>query len=123
MRGIKDCMSDLQSTPDGSALSADFTFPADFLGFKGHFPGRPILPGVCEIQAVLLMLEESKKKNVLLKEIVQLKFFAPVACGEKISFKLEEKLELNGEFSVKAMVTGKDKKIAEIHLRVSIVNK
>jgi 3-hydroxyacyl-[acyl-carrier-protein] dehydratase len=115
-------MSDLEFAPDNT-LSANFIFPVDFLGFKGHFPGKPILPGVCEIQAVLLMLEEFKKKNVLLREIVQIKFFSPVSCDERIAFKLEEKLELNGEVSVKAMVASEDKRIAEIHLRVNIINK
>lgn len=122
MRSIKSCMSDLKSAPDNT-LTANFIFPIDFLGFKGHFPGKPILPGVCEIQAVLLMFEELKKKNVLLKEIVQVKFFSPVSCDEKITFRLEEKLEPNGEMSIKAMATSKDKRIAEINLRVNIVNK
>lgn len=118
---IKSCMSDLVFGPD-STLRASFIFPADFLGFKGHFPGKPILPGVCKIQAVLLMLEESQKKNFLLKEIAQVKFFSPVSCNEKIIFEVEEKLEANGEVSVKAIVTREDKKAAEIHLRV-VVNK
>jgi len=122
MRAIKCCMSDLKSSPDNT-LSANFIFPVDFLGFKGHFPRKPVLPGVCQIQAVLLMLEESKKKSVLLKEIVQVKFFSPVSCDEKITFKLEERLELNGEVSVKAAVASKDKRIAEMHLRTTVINK
>jgi 3-hydroxyacyl-[acyl-carrier-protein] dehydratase len=122
MRSIKGCMSDLKFGQD-NILRADFIFPADFLGFKGHFPGKPILPGVCKIQAVLLMLEESKQKDVLLKEIVQAKFFSPVSCNEKITFNLEEKLEPQEDVSVKALVTGKDKKIAEIHLKVTIIDK
>ena len=122
MRSIKHCMSDLKSAPDNT-LTANFLFPADFLGFKGHFPGKPILPGVCEIQAALLMLEESKKKNILLKEIVQVKFFSPVSCGQKLTFKLEEKPELNGEVSIKGIMISEENKIAEINLRVNIVNK
>lgn len=122
MRAIKPCMSDLKSAQDNT-LSANFIFSADFLGFKGHFPGKPVLPGVCEIQAALLMLEEFKKKNVLLKEIAQIKFFSPVACDEKIVFKLEEKLELNGEVSVKVMVASGEKKVADINLRVAMINK
>lgn len=122
MRSIKLCMSDLKSAADNT-LTADFLFPIDFLGFKGHFPDKPILPGVCEIEAVLLMLEEFKKRNVSLKEIVQVKFFSPVFCCQKITFKLEERLELNGEVSVKAAVSCKDKRIAEISLRVDFVKK
>lgn len=119
MRSIKGCMLDLRSDT-GNILRADFIFPEDFLGFKGHFPDKPILPGVCKIQAILLMLEESKKKSVLIKEIVLAKFFSPVSCNERITFNLEEKLGLKEETSIKAIVTGKDKKIAEVHLRVDI---
>jgi len=119
---IKACMSDLKISKDG-VLTADFCFSETFIGFKGHFPGKPILPGVCKIQAVLLMFEEFKKKNILLKEIALAKFFSPVSYNEKITFNLGEKLELNGEISVKATITGKDRKVAELHLRVAIIGK
>lgn len=121
MRAIKPCMSDLKSNPDNT-LTASFLFPPDFLGFKGHFPGKPILPGVCEMQAALLMLEEFKKEPVLLKEIVQVKFFSPFSCNEKINFALEEKIEPNGEISLKVQVTKDKERAAEMHLRVMITN-
>lgn len=121
-RAIKPCMSDLKLNRDNT-LTASFVFPTDFLGFKGHFPGKPILPGVCEIQAALLMLEEFKNKAVLLKEIVQVKFFLPLSCNEKINFALEEKLEPNGEVSLKVQVSKEKERAAEMHLRVMITNK
>ena len=58
-------------------LTASFLFPEDFIGFQGHFPGNKILPGVCQIQCVISMLEKWKKKNIVLREIVLAKFFSP----------------------------------------------
>jgi 3-hydroxyacyl-[acyl-carrier-protein] dehydratase len=118
VRSIKECMSNLSSNRNG-LLSADFTFAEDFLGFKGHFPGKPILPGVCKIQAAMLMLKESRKKNFVLKEIMLAKFFSPVLCNERISFSIKEEEGPNEEILVKVEVTGKGKKIAELHLRIA----
>ena len=119
MRSISECMSKLSFT-EGNCLDANFVFPNDFLGFKGHFPGKPILPGVCKIQAVVVMLEESKKKNILLKEVVLAKFFSPLSSNELVNFNLKEILEPNGQIMVKALISGKDRKIAELHLRITV---
>ena len=45
-----------------------FSFPKDFIGFKGHFPNNPILPGICIIKAFLVQLKVWKEKTVHLKE-------------------------------------------------------
>ena len=118
---IKGCMTDLSRNKEG-VLAADFYFPKTFIGFRGHFSGKPILPGVCKIQATLLMLEEFKQKNILLKEIILAKFFSPVSCDEKINFNLKEQREPNGQICVKAIITGGNRKIAELHLRLAIID-
>ncbi len=41
--------------PDGS-LTAEIEFPGTFIGFQGHFPDRPVLPGVCKVLCVLELL-------------------------------------------------------------------
>jgi 3-hydroxymyristoyl/3-hydroxydecanoyl-(acyl carrier protein) dehydratase len=115
-------MSSLSCGPDHS-LNANFVFPESFLGFNGHFPGKPILPGVCKIQAVISMLEASKNKGILLKEVALAKFFAPVSCNEEIHFNLKEEQEPSGQIMVKAIITRAEKKIAQLHLRIAIADK
>jgi len=110
-------MHDFSLGPD-KEIRARFTFPADFLGFQGHFPGKPVLPGVCKIQAVLCMLEKSSSKHPRLKEVCLAKFFAPATHDEELSFTVRQVSEGNGEVNVKALISHKDKKIAEIRLRV-----
>jgi 3-hydroxyacyl-[acyl-carrier-protein] dehydratase len=119
MREIRQCMSDLTETDEGK-LIARFVFPEDFTGFQGHFPDRPVLPGICEIQAVTAILETWHKKRVRLKEIVLAKFFSPVSCGEELVFECQEQLENGKETMVKALITTGGKKIAKLQLRVSL---
>jgi 3-hydroxyacyl-[acyl-carrier-protein] dehydratase len=114
---IKSYMSQFKN--DAKELTAHFCFSQEFVGFKGHFPERPVLPGVCIIQAVLCMLEQAVQERPKLKEIISAKFFAPVTCNEKIVFTVRQSPEGSEERLVKALITNGEKKIAEIKLRVS----
>ncbi|MCK4401174.1 hypothetical protein KAW08_02570 [bacterium] len=121
MQEIKQCMSDLAETKKGEVY-AHFLFPAEFIGFQGHFPDKPVLPGVCKIQAVIAMLQVWEKRDIRLKEIVSAKFLSPVSHGEKLVFNYRKQTESNSEALVKASVTSSGKKVAELQLRVSFKN-
>ena len=114
-------MSDLAETKKGE-VTARFLFPAKFIGFQGHFPGKPVLPGVCNIQAVIVMLQAWEEMDIGLKEIVSVKFLSPVSHGEEIVFNYRNQTKSNGEALIKASVISKDKKVAELQLRVSFKN-
>lgn len=50
--------------------------------FEGHFPGQPVVPGVCMVQIVKELLEQHMGKRLLFKKGHQLKFLqllVPVA--------------------------------------------
>ena len=121
MQEIKQCMAGLAETKKGE-VTARFLFPAEFIGFQGHFPGKPVLPGVCNIQAVIVMLQALEKKDIRLKEVVSAKFLSPVSHGEELVFNYRKQTESNNEALVKASVISKDKKVAELQLRVSFKN-
>ena len=42
--------------------------------FKGHFPGNPIVPGVCTMSMIKALLESTVKQKLLLKESPNVKF-------------------------------------------------
>ena len=117
---IKSSMQSIEQISD-LKTSARFCFSKKFIGFKGHFPNKPILPGVCKIQAALLVLEKRKHKNVRLAEIILAKFFAPVTFNQELIFNLEEHLKNSTESTVTVKVSCADKKIAELQLRVNIL--
>lgn len=44
--------------------------------FKGHFPGNPIMPGVCMIQIIKELTEEAVDKTLFLSVSSNIKFMA-----------------------------------------------
>jgi len=119
MQEINKSMYDLSESPGGK-ITARFIFSSAFSGFKGHFPGRPILPGVCKIQAVVAMLEKWHEENVCLTEISMAKFFAPVSCNQEILISSGKLVDGLDETKIKASVTSGDKKIADLQLKLMV---
>ena len=118
VKEIVQSMSGLSGSP-GDELEARFRFPAGFIGFQGHFPGRPILPAVCKIQAAIAMLEAAFKREVRLSEIVSAKFVSPVTCDEEVLVRCVVMLEEGGCGVVKATVARNGESVAKFKLRVT----
>lgn len=118
---IQQCMSELTEA-GGDELTARFLFPAEFIGFQGHFPGRPILPAVCKIQAAVVMLEAWKRGSVRLNEVVLAKFAAPVGCDEELLVRCLVTMEDDERAVVKTSVAKGGERVARFKLRVSFGN-
>ena len=112
---IQSCMSNWEAGAD-RVIRACFVFPKDFIGFQGHFPERPVVPGVCLVQSVLVMLEKWHGSPVRLKEISSAKFYSPSTSGEKLEFSCSVKDKSEKEIRADAVAVHRGKKIAEIHL-------
>jgi 3-hydroxyacyl-[acyl-carrier-protein] dehydratase len=117
-REIQKCMSDWEPG-DGRVIRAGFVFPKDFTGFQGHFPERPVVPGVCLVQSVLVMLEKLHGSPVRLKEISSAKFYAPSTSGDVLAITCSVKDKTDTEIRADAVVAHRGKKTAEIHLSVN----
>lgn len=59
---------------------ATLDIPTDHPAYAGHFPGRPILPGVVLLDQAQLVIE--KACGVLLGGLSLAKFHSPVTPGE-----------------------------------------
>jgi 3-hydroxyacyl-[acyl-carrier-protein] dehydratase len=104
-------------TRDGKSLVSRFLFPEEFIGFQGHFPGKKILPGVCQVQCVIATLEKAYKKTVVLKEIMVAKYLAPLSPGEEMTCVCGELQDKDGDLIMKTVISRNDVKIAELKLR------
>lgn len=72
---------------------AEFTWavPADHPAFAGHFPGRPIVPGVVLLDRAMLFAETLLGRPGLAWQVGNAKFFSPVGPGETLLFALQAK--------------------------------
>lgn len=61
--------------------------------FKGHFPGNPIMPGVCMIQMIKELTEKTTGKELFLSVVNNVKFMA------KINPEVNEIINLNLKIS------------------------
>ena len=78
-------------------------FPADAAFFAGHFPGRPIVPGVLLLDQAILYAEACQGGGARRWQIAQAKFFRPVAPDEKVHYQVHES---RGAWAFTARVDG-----------------
>lgn len=104
---------------ENGALTSRFRFPGEFIGFRGHFPRKKILPGVCQIQMALSMLEKDTLSPVALKEVVLAKYFSPVFPDEEVICIISGMESGTGDGVVKAAISKGTARVAELKLRVS----
>lgn len=60
----------------GEGITATVRLNKDHDVFKGHFPGNPVMPGVCMIQMVKELTEKSIGKTLFLNVSTNIKFMA-----------------------------------------------
>ena len=80
---IKELLQNVKVDAD-SSIAASYTFPRSFSAFTGHFPGKPILPGVCQITALIVLLEKVTDTKLKLRYLNRAKFSSPVMPEEEI---------------------------------------
>ena len=87
-------------TPEG--ILAKVYLNKDHAIFKGHFPGNPVMPGVCMIQIIKELTEEATQKNLFLTVSSNIKFMAIINPEKNPDLQLTIDIkEENGEVKVK----------------------
>jgi 3-hydroxyacyl-[acyl-carrier-protein] dehydratase len=95
---------------DGATVF-EFRFAPDDPVFAGHFPGRPILPGVFQLELVRMAAERMRPGPLTVGEIRKAKFQRPILPGEtaRLALKLSEKagtMQAHARFSVVGQPAG-----------------
>jgi 3-hydroxyacyl-[acyl-carrier-protein] dehydratase len=76
--------------------------PVDHPAFAGHFPGRPIVPGVVLLDRAILFAETMLGQPGLNWQVGNAKFFSPVDPEEALTFALTTKANGSIAFAVRA---------------------
>jgi 3-hydroxymyristoyl/3-hydroxydecanoyl-(acyl carrier protein) dehydratase len=104
------CVSGPEPNADGSS-SFTFCFPTSDPTFTGHFPTRPLLPGVFQLEIARFAAELVLNKPLAVREITKAKFLRPIIPDEtvRVELKLVEKtdtIQVRASFSVTGQPAG-----------------
>jgi 3-hydroxymyristoyl/3-hydroxydecanoyl-(acyl carrier protein) dehydratase len=102
-------------------IKARRTFRPDEDFFRGHFPDRPIVPGVLLIEAMAqtfayLIMKDRPLDGVYLTGIDRARFRAPVLPGHEVVFTVEIEGERLGLVKAKAEARVGGQKVADARL-------
>ena len=118
-RAIQACLPPVTADEQG-VVRFRVAFPSDFVGFNGHFPGRPVLPGVCLVQTALVALSQIRPVPVVLKRLVSAKWMATVLAGEEIAFEVVPDGPGGQGGLVRVTVRRKNDKVADFSLETGV---
>jgi len=91
-------------------VQAELVFNASHKIFEGHFPGQPVVPGVCMMQMVKEILEQAIGEKTKLIQAGEMKFLAVINPQETnmIQAFLKYALEENGIINLSAALQKED---------------
>lgn len=78
-----------QNNLSGDSCTVSFVLHPEHAIFKGHFPGNPVLPGVCMIQIIKDVFLEAKEINGRLLTVQQAKFLEVIVPSAETRLMLQ----------------------------------
>jgi len=91
---------------EGFEIRAELVINANHKIFEGHFPGHPVVPGVCMMQMVKEIIEKVVAEKTNLVRAGEMKFLAIINPKENnmIRATLKYNIEENGNMAVSAIL-------------------
>ncbi len=86
LQEVRSCATGPARMDESGFRTMEFIFPSTFVGFNGHFPDRPILPGIVQVQAGMLT---AGGDNMTIQKVVKAKFTRVVSPDELMIVKAE----------------------------------
>ncbi len=108
----------------GSRCVAVLNVDAENAIFAGHFPGRPVLPGVLIIEAVaqtagVMLGATGPASHALLAAVNRFKFLRPVVPGESLRIETRKLTQMATMAIVEGTITVNGEKVASGELSVA----
>lgn len=106
---------------DSDSFQGTLCLNEDFVGYKGHFPDQPVLPGICMIDAVLLAAQEHLGRNLRIQTVKSAKFYSPARPGDRLTVEGEVEGE-DPEWRISGAITSGNGRVGKIRLITTIRN-
>ena len=107
----------LTSQPAPTGFRALLKVDPGFMLFPDHFPGQPVMPGICLVQAVLLAAEAWLGGAALrLRTLKNAKFLGIVEPGDEIVIEGSATRHDDGSAQIKADLCKEGRRIARVSL-------
>jgi 3-hydroxyacyl-[acyl-carrier-protein] dehydratase len=92
-------------------IKADLVINANHEIFEGHFPGHPVVPGVCMMQMIKEIMEQVLEKKTNLDSAAEMKFLAIIdpQANTNIQAALTYNIEETGKMVVTATLFKEDR--------------
>ena len=89
----------------GPDIKAELEINAGHRIFEGHFPGQPVVPGVCMMQMVKEIIEKVTGKRTDLRKAHEMKFVAIIDPSKNniISAMIKHVIDESGTLTVSAV--------------------
>jgi len=84
-------------TSDSDNITAIVDLNKDHEIYNGHFPGNPVVPGVCLTQLIKEVMENIKATELMLVYADNIKFMAVVNPNENSRLQIDLKIKHNVE--------------------------
>ena len=91
---------------EGNSVMAMLELNPSHAIFEGHFPGSPVVPGVCMMQMVKELLEDFTGKETMLTKADMMKFLLVInpVVNRLIGLQLKYELSSEGVYAVNASI-------------------
>ena len=105
----KRIYSILEKRQEDSSISYLIEFDFSHPVFKGHFPGKPVLPGVMLCDIIRYQISDVLGKEVQLKTAKNIKFSRMIIPSENNNYNVKISIINNEEqYEVKAVISQND---------------
>ena len=96
---IDTIYSQAEDNGDGSCT---FSVPGDFSGYRGHFPGNPILPGIVQLSFIRRLAERRLGIPLRLAGVRRIKYLRLITPDLPVTLKLALEKSEDGTWSADA---------------------
>ena len=100
---------------DKQTINAEFCFHENLPLFSGHFPQKPILPGIIMVELVRYTVEKATGESYDIKSVLKAKFSQQILPGQSLflTVRLDDGFKL-----AKTVATSNGKPVAKVTIEL-----